>query len=169
MAEDIFDAKDLPASSTPGKAPDRFQVLVRLEKNLPEQALNGIANAQGGRIEGLVLAETSPLAGGKGSVYVLSFPDTPARDNIIQALARRPGIEITELDSTQNALLTSTDTHYANGNLWGMLGPTGNGTGPSQITILASQQIAGNNSIEFHVANPTSMWAPTNLLLAPIV
>ena len=76
-----------------------------------------------------VVSENSPLAGGKGSIYVLSFPDTPARDNIIAALGKRPGIEVAELDATVHSLLASTDTHYASGAMWGMLGPTGDGIG----------------------------------------
>ena len=83
MAKDIFDAEDLAETGSPGNSPGRFQVLVRLEKDLPQQALSGMVNAQGGRIEHLVVSEDSPLAGGKGSIYVLSFPDTPARDNIM--------------------------------------------------------------------------------------
>ena len=111
MIDEIFDAHDLTGSDAPGNSPERFQVLVRLDKGLPDQALVGMANAQGGRIENLVVSENSVLAGGKGSVYVLSFPDTPARDNIIDALSRRPGIELAELDATVHTLLTSTDTH----------------------------------------------------------
>jgi subtilisin family serine protease len=130
MADGIFDAKDLPASNPPGNSPTRFQVIVRLDKALPEQAISGIANAQGGRVERLVLPESSPLAGGKGSIYVLSFPDTPARDALVTALSRRPGVEVAELDSTQQAMLASTDTHYLNGNLWGMLGPSTDTIGP---------------------------------------
>jgi len=146
MADDIFDAKDLPVGSSAGNSPDRFQVLVRLDRNLPEQALNGIANAQGGRIEKLVLSETSPLAGGKGSIYVLSFPDTPARDNIIEALSRRPGIEIAELDSTQHTLLASTDTHYLSGAMWGMLGPSGDGIGPVSNAFGTGADVAWANA-----------------------
>jgi hypothetical protein len=130
MADGIFDAKDLPASNPPGNSPTRFQVIVRLDKALPEQAISGIANAQGGRVERLVLPESSPLAGGKGSIYVLSFPDTPARDAIVTGLSCRPGVEVAELDSTRHAMLASTDTHYLNGNLWGMLGPSTDTIGP---------------------------------------
>jgi subtilisin family serine protease len=129
MADDIYDAKDLAPANALGNAPDRFQVLVRVQRNLPRQALDAIAKAQGGRIEQLVLLESSPLAGDKGSIFVLSFPDTPARDAIVTALSRRPGVEVAELDATVYPALSSTDTHYANGNLWGMLGPTGDGIG----------------------------------------
>jgi hypothetical protein len=57
-----------------------------------------------------------------------------------------------------------------NGNPLGFLAVTpNNGTGASQISILASQQLAGTNTIEFIVANPAWAWGLSNLLLAPIV
>jgi hypothetical protein len=65
MADDIFDAKDLPGTNVPGNSPDRFQVIVRLDKGLAEQAVTALATAQGGRIEKLILSEGSPLAGDK--------------------------------------------------------------------------------------------------------
>ena len=83
MAKDSFEALDLPGIDAPGNSPSRFQVMVRLEKGLPQQALIGMANARRGRIEKRLVSENSPFAGGKGSIYVLSFPDTPARDNIM--------------------------------------------------------------------------------------
>ena len=152
MSEEIFDAKDLPGSDTPGRpfdSVDRFQVMVRLARGQPVEVLGGpgnsaqaraalvseetsvtdIATSLGGTLERRISTGNFSLSGNEGSIYVLSFPDTPARDNIISALSRRPGIEVAELDSTVHALLTSTDTHYANGVLWGMLGPSGDGIG----------------------------------------
>jgi subtilisin family serine protease len=126
----IFEVPTATQIDPPGKSPDRFQVMVRVDKSLPAQALAGYANAQGGRIEKTILPASSALADGHGSTFVLSFPDTPARDAIITALSHRPGVEVAELDATVSPMLASTDTHYLSGALWGMLGPTGDGIGP---------------------------------------
>jgi len=129
MTDTIFDAKDLPAPATPGDGNGRFQVMLRLEKGLPQQAIDALTRLLGGRLEKAIIERGWQLEVDKGNVIVLSFPDTPARASIIAALSRRPGVEVAELDAPVRAQLVSTDTHYGNGNLWGMYGPSGDGIG----------------------------------------
>lgn len=120
---------DPAALSDLADASGRFQVMVRVVKGFERASLDTMTDWPGGRVEGMLVSETSALANGKGSIYVLSFPDTPLRDTIVSSISRRPGIEMVEVDSEVSALLISTDTAYANGTLWGMLGPANDGIG----------------------------------------
>jgi len=170
MPKEIYDANDLPGTALPGNAADRFQVMVRFSNALPlqpldsalgnvgslaspaaaTQAASNIALAFGGRIEKQIStgisSGLSALAAPASHVFVLSFPGTMAPERTLQAISRLPGIEIAELDSTQHALLTSTDTHYLNGNLWGMLGPSGDGIGAFSNSFGSGADVAWANA-----------------------
>ena len=131
-------------AGNPGKSPDRFQVIVRLDAEISAGSLldaPGITG--GGKLEKTVLSRGSALGDGQSALHVFSFPESAPRDVLLSALSKRPGVEAVELDNVVGIALASTDPIFTAGNQWG----AGSGFGTNADLAWADAGISADGRI----------------------
>ncbi len=106
-----------PKPPTAGTAPDRVELLVQFNVDVPDVQLSKLISAVGGEDLGVIRAQTGDL----GLIHKITVSSASA-DAVMLALQRNPLVSIVEKDAAISSMGALTDTYFTNGSLWGMYG-----------------------------------------------